>query len=205
MKYTLLSILLLLFISGCTDANNDASKAEKLSIKVSYPTYDSFTAVTGGFSVNFNISPSGTIFFEAYKKGQLSHKMRSVAGCGGDDMQVSISILDSRNSPFKLQTNDEVGDEFYVFTQKSVSESGGSSGKFSCKREIFELNAQRTWNTFPNYDLTKKFIPIFYITSVEMDASNEHGLQPLSLKDDGSLDIKEGQDYIIFYLKLYNK
>jgi hypothetical protein len=199
------ALLALLALTGC------APSGPTLSVKSTSPPYDGFPGLLDAKSFHLDISYQGPaetayLLVEAYHHGQLTQKMREVAGVGFSkpvdhfSIRPFINILDSKNGRFVIRTPNPPASDFYLITSATKSDETTVSGPDTAiSQDALDLNGGWTSGTYGNFDLSRTYIPIFYIAASRAGGIIS-GAPPIT---DGHMALETNQDYLIFYLQVH--
>ena len=204
---TICILVLSLLIAGC-------DKQTGLKVNMTSTMGHDALHLLGAKSYVIDIDYSGTatraeLYVQAFKGGKLTRPYLSIGGIGGFTepvqhlkLNIYVNIFDSRTSVMKLATQNKVEGDFFRFvtaTKYDNTESGG--GDKTISTDQMEIAGSWTWGSFPNPDLSKKFIPVGYIKSTKggpLSAAIPKIIGDEIKKDAGF----ETCDYLIFYLEL---
>jgi len=200
-------LILAVLIIGC---DNQA----RLKVGMTRTTGNDALSMLGAKPFVFDIDHSGTatraeLYVQAFKGGKLTRPYLSIGGIGGFTepvqhlkLKIYVDIFDSRTSVMKLATQSKVEGDFFRFvtaTKYDNTEFGG--GDKTISTDQLEIAGSCTWGSFPNPDLSKKFIPVGYIKSTKggpLSAAIPKIIGDEIKQDEGF----EKCDYLIFYLEL---
>ena len=192
-------------LPACSERNDPT-----LSVSVQQPPHDSLTQLVSSFSFDLNIQYTGQaekaeIYVAAYSGNTQTHPRMSVAGIGGFvdppvpgfHIKPRLVVLDSEHSPLKTSLGPDGPDAGYrILSTVKHDDTVFGGGRKIIPRNALELHGMRSWGTFDNYDLSKDYIPIFYVKATRTGSMSAR--KPIR---NGQLDLPDDVDCLIFYLK----